>query len=165
MLPAALVEAARDELAGERPDTRAERRLLEFEPLATGDDPVSVELPAEFLAVRAASDQAGLEEALGDHGAVVRLDGLDGSTRAAAIARSRGFVGAYGAEAILAVLLGVPSVVLGHVDDGDRRLVSSFLDRPPYGPLHVIESGGSAADAAGRAERLLETPLEAVAGV
>jgi len=165
VLPAELVAAARMELAREQPAARAKRRLLEFAPLAPGEPPPSLELPLEFVSVRLWPDRAELEAALADRGPVIRLDDLDRRTAAVVLARSRGFVGTYGAEAVLAVLVGVPSVVVGGVAGEDLQLMASFLGRPPFGPLHVVEAGGSTAEAAERAEGLLATLLETVAGV
>ena len=98
---------------------------------------------------------------------MVSLDGLDRPAQAAVLARARGFAGTYGAEAILAVLSGLPAVVFatGGEPADELQLVSSFLSRPPFGRLHLVEAAGSPAEAADRAIRLLEAPVKALAGV
>ena len=57
-----------------------------------------------------AAEHAGIGAAFADDHQVVNLDGLDRETQAVVLARSRGFVGPYGTEAILAVLAGVQAV-------------------------------------------------------
>ena len=100
---------------------------------------------------------------------MVKLDGLDRPTQAAVLARARGFVGTYGVEAVLAVLLGVQAVAFSpgshQVDEDDLRLISSFLAAPPFGPLHLLDAHGPATEAADRAARLLDAPVEALATV
>jgi len=77
------------------------------------------------------------------------------------LGRSRGFVGPWGVEAVLAVLVGVPSVVVGGADEDDLRVVSSFLGNAPFGALQVVEAG----DASEQISRLLAGPVGAFAGV
>ena len=163
VLPGGLVAAARTALAAEQPTAPSERRLLEFAPLAAAEPPASLDLPPGFLAVGLGSDDVDLETALAGRAPVVRLEGLDRPAQAAVLARSRAYVGPYGTEAVLAVLAGVPSVVLGGVGHVDLRVISSFLGRAPFGPMHVVEPEGTAAGAAERVEKLVDAPLEVVA--
>jgi hypothetical protein len=87
----------------------------------------------------------------------------------AVLARAGGLVCSYGVEAYLSVLLGVPAVALTpgfeETAEQDLRLVSSYLARPPFGRLHLVESGGDADELAERALRLLESPAGALANV
>jgi hypothetical protein len=164
VLPPGLVAAARAELAAAQPVARLDRRMLEFATIHAGDPPSSLELPQEFVAVRFGSDGAELEAALADRRPIVRLDGLDRVMQASVLQRSEGFVGIYGTEAVLAALVGVPSVVLGGAVGEDLDLMSSFLGHTPFGPLHVVEPGGSVAESAERAESRLASRLEVVTG-
>jgi hypothetical protein len=75
------------------------------------------------------------------------------------LARSRGYVGAYGAEAVLAVLTGVPAVVLDEIPAEDAQLLSSFAGKPPFGEIR--SAGGR--DPRELIEELLGTPVEAAA--
>jgi hypothetical protein len=101
------------------------------------------------------------------HGPAVSLDGLDRPAQAAVLTHARAFVGTYGTEAILAVLSGVPAVVLstGAEPADELQVVSSFLTRPPFGRLRMSEAAESPAETAARAAQLLEAPTEALAGV
>jgi hypothetical protein len=94
---------------------------------------------------------------------VVDLEGLDRGAQTAVLARARGFVGAYGVEAYVAVLLGRPAVVFGAegADPTDLRIASTFLARAPFGRLETIEAG----EPAERALALLERQAESLAGV
>ncbi len=159
-----LIGERQAELAAGKPNDQFQRRRLEFARLAAPEPPTGLELPEEFVATRLEPE---LRAALAGHGPVVSLDGLDRSAQAAVLARARGFVGMYGVETILAVLSGVPAVALstGAEPVDELQLVSSFLARPPFGRLHVIEAAGSPAETAGRAAQLLEAPIEALAGV
>jgi hypothetical protein len=89
----------------------------------------------------------------------VSTSGLDGNARAAIVARARGFVGPFGSDAVLAVLSGVPAVVLassfGEREQRDAQLVSSFLRDDPFGRLQVVEDDGSPAEIAARIVSLL----------
>jgi hypothetical protein len=163
-----MVEGLRRKLAAGDPRSSFHRRRLEFARLPAPDPPVEIGLPDDFVAVRFDPAQADVAAALAERFTVVGLDGLDRQAQTAVIARARGFVGTYGVEAYLAVLSGVPAVVLpggARLDEHDLKLASSFLARPPFGRLHVIESAGSPAEAAEQAARLLEAPVEALAGV
>jgi hypothetical protein len=159
-----LIDERRAELAAGKPNERFQRRHLEFARLAAPEPPAGLEHPEELVATWLGPE---LHTALATHGAVVSLDGLDRPAQAAVLARARGFVGTYGAEAILAVLSGVPAVVLstGAEPADELQVVSSFLARPPFGQLRMIEAAESPAETAGRAAQLLEAPLEALAGV
>jgi hypothetical protein len=161
VVPAGLVAERRSELAaGERHETFLRRRL-EFAPLAAPELPEGLELPDDFVAVCFEARRGEIGAALASRVPVVELNALDRTAQTAVLARARGFVGGYGVEAYLAVLLGVPAVAFssGSVAADYLRVVSSFLDRPPFGPLHVVEAGASAAEDAERAARLLEAPL------
>jgi hypothetical protein len=101
-----------------------------------------------------------------DGGSAIGLGDLDRAGQAAVLARSRGFVGAFGPEALVALLVGVPAVVFAAgADEDDVRLVRSFLAGPPYGRLQVVEGEGSPAEVAVEVGRLLAPPVEALAGV
>ena len=146
------------------------KRLLEFAPLDVPALASGPDLPDAFLAVGAlAREYADLVRALADQTAVVALDGLDRAAQASVIARSRGFVGDSGAEALVAVMLGVPAVVLGGIDsvldETDRKLVASFLSRPPFGRLDAVGPAGAAGDAAERILRLLDERSASLVGV
>jgi hypothetical protein len=169
VLPPDPVAATRSELANQNPAGRAERRLLDFAPLAPPPLPAGLELPEDFLAVRFEAEYPEVAAALAERWPVVKLDELDRSAQAAVLARARGFVGTYGVEAVLAVLLGVQAVAFSpgsqQVDEDELRLISSFLAAPPFGALHVIEAGGSADEAVEQASQLLDAPVEALATV
>ena len=139
VLPADLVAAARGELASQRPAPGRDRRFLEFAPLGIDDAQDPVELPTDFIAVSLGVSHVALQAGLAEHVSVVGLDGLDRRAQAAVLSRSRGFVGAYGAEAVGAVLAGVPSVVIGAEATEDLRLISSQLEGPPFGALNVLD--------------------------
>ena len=160
VLPAGLVAATRVALADQKPSER--KRLLEFAPMAAS--PAGIELPAQFVAV----GQTELAGALRERLAVVDLEPLDRSAQAAVLARSAGYVGAYGPEAIVAVLSGVDAVAfcigLESPDEHDLKLVSSFLADRPFGRLH-LEAGGTVEETAERAARLLDAPRGALAAV
>ena len=147
-----VVAARRHELATQDPQRSFNRRRLEFSALAAPPVPAGLELPAGFVAVSGEPPEPG---------PVVSLDGLDRQIQAAVLGRSRGFVGPWGVEAVLAVLVGVPSVTVGAGDEDDLRLVSSFLRGTPFGSLTVIERG----EAGEQIRRLLTEPAGALAGV
>jgi hypothetical protein len=153
LLEPRIVQGRRHELAAQDPGRSFSRRRLEFAPLAPPLLPEGLRLPAEFVAV-------GLAEPP-EQGSVVSLEGLDRVGQAAVLGRSRGFVGPWGVEAVLAVLVGVPSVVFGGADEDDLRVVSSFLGNSPFGSLQVIEAG----EADEQIGRLLAGPVGAFAGV
>ena len=75
-------------------------------------------------------------------GETVDLDGYDPNERLAVLGRSRGYVGPYGAEAFLAVLLGLPAVAvadeLDEIARNDVRVATEFLRRPTFGQLRVV---------------------------
>jgi hypothetical protein len=130
VLPAGLLAATRHAIARQKPSER--KRLLEFAPL-TPPAP-ELELPDRFVAV--------------SHGSRLRvpsvdLEPLDRATQAAVLARSSGYVGAWGPEAIVAVLCGVDAAAFSSEveppDEHDLRVVSSYLSEPPFGRLTVDE--------------------------
>jgi hypothetical protein len=166
VFPPRFVAAARAELSKRKPETRLQRRLLVYEPLRAPEAPVELELPEAFVAVRF-DEHADVADALAARTTVVDLAGLDRDAQSAVLARSRGFVGTYGVEAYLSVLLGRPAIAFAteSADRHDLRLASSFFSRPPFGALHVLSAGDSAFDAADRVEGLLEAPVEALARV
>jgi hypothetical protein len=139
-LEARAVDEARAELAGQDPHRRIQRRLLEFTPLAAPPLPDDLELPPSFVAVRLGDERvvAAVEEA----GPVVRLGQFDPVTAQAVLARAAAFVGEYGAEAYLAVLLGLPAVAVTAepVNADELRLASTFLAEPPFGALELVEA-------------------------
>ena len=67
---------------------------------------------------------------VGVAGEAVALDGYEPQERLAVLGRSRGYVGPYGAEPFLAVLLGLPAVAiadeLDEVARNDVRVASGF---------------------------------------
>jgi hypothetical protein len=130
VLPAGLLAATRHAIARQKPSER--KRLLEFAPL-TPPAP-ELELPERFVAVSHGS-QLGVPS--------VDLEPLDRATQAAVLARSSGYVGAWGPEAIVAVLCGVDAAAFSSEveppDEHDLRVVSSYLSEPPFGRLTVDE--------------------------
>jgi hypothetical protein len=147
VLPAGLVAATRKAIAEKKPSGRL--RLLEFAPLSP--DAPELELPERFVAVGQSELAASLRMP------VVDLEPLDRPTQTAVLARSAGYVGAYGPEAIIAVLCGVDafpfSTEVELPDEHDLKVVSSFLTDPAFGRLHV-DAGGTPEE---RAAQLLET--------
>ncbi len=131
VLPAGLLAATREAIAEQKPAER--KRLLEFEPLSPSSP--ELELPERFVAV----GQSGLAQAL--RAPVVDLEPYDRATQAAVLARSAGYVGPYGPEAIVAVLCGVDAAAFSSEveppDEHDLKVVSSFLGEPPFGRLQV----------------------------
>ena len=120
-------------------------RLLSFArlsaPAAEGLD-----LPDRFVATGGGVAVAG---------EAVALDGYEPQERLAVLGRSRGYVGVYGADAFLAVLLGLPAVVvadeLDEIARNDVRVAAGFLRRPTFGQLRVV----GADEVAGADELLL----------
>jgi hypothetical protein len=134
VLPAGLVASTREAIAEQSPGDR--KRLLEFEPLSPSPPP-ELELPGRFVAV----GQTTLASSL--RGPVVDLEPLDRTTQAAVLACAAGYVGAYGPEAVVAVLCGVDAAAfssdLEPPDEHDLKVVSSFLGEPPFGRLQADE--------------------------
>jgi len=142
VLPGGLVEATREAIADQKPSER--KRLLEFAPLSPpGPD---LELPERFVATAQASLRVPS----------VDLEPHDRATQAAVLARSAGYVGAYGPEAIVAVLCGVDAAAFSteveQPDAHDLKVVSAYLGEPPFGRL-AIDAGTPEEHAA----QLLET--------
>jgi len=133
-LDAQAVQETRSELAGQDPHRRIQRRLLEFAPLDPPPLPGDLDLPSGFVAVRGGIELADLP--------VVHLERFDPETAHAVIARADAYVGPYGVEPYLAVLFGIPAVVVpsGPVDDNELRLAATFLAEPPFGPLELVEA-------------------------
>jgi hypothetical protein len=109
------------------------QRLTKFARLtAPGID--GLDLPGRFVAVR--GDPAV-------EGESVDLDGYAPDQRLAVLGRSSGYVGPYGAEAFLAVLLGLPATAIADGLDAaarnDVRVATEFLRRPTFGTL-VVQS-------------------------
>jgi hypothetical protein len=149
------------------PDVPTQQRTpLEFAPLVEpGSPPPHLELPERFVAVARGASDAEVIAALARRVTVVDLDGLDRSAQAAVLARARGFVGGFGVEVCLALLLGRPAVVVADdVATEEMRIASRFLNRRPFGPLHLAEAGPADA-AAERAVGLLATSVEEPAPV
>ena len=98
---------------------------------------------------------------------VVKLDELNRSAQAAVLARARGFVGCFGVEACLGLLLGRPVVVVldEGVDRDELRMASLLLARRPFGRLHVLEAVEGAVEASEEALRFVEDPVETLAAV
>jgi hypothetical protein len=126
-----------------------------------------LEVPPDALAARLDGELAGVAHALSERDRVVRLEGLDRAAQAAVLGRARGFVGGFGVEACLALLLGRPAVVCvgSGAPSEELGVASSFLGRPPFGPLHVLEVDGSIEEAAERAAQALTASVEALAAV
>ena len=74
--------------------------------------------------------------------------------RLVVLGSSRGYVGPYGAEAFLAVLLGLPAIVVADEFDeiarNDIGVAAGFLRRPTFGQLRVV-----GADEVARVDELL----------
>jgi hypothetical protein len=87
-------------------------------------------------------------------GEAVALDGYEPQERLAVLGSSRGYVGPYGAEAFLAVLLGLPAIVvadeLDEIARNDIGVAAGFLRRPTFGQLRVV-----GADEVARVDELL----------
>jgi hypothetical protein len=87
------------------------------------------------------------------------VSGAKHALQSAVLARARGFVGSYGTAAFLAVLHGVDAVALytasEFVDDGDLRVVASFLNGPQYGRLSTAQATGTPEEEAARAVAVL----------
>ncbi len=153
-LDAWAVADARAELAGQDPHRRIQRRLLEFAPLTAPPLPDDLELPAGFVAVRTAGDERieRLVAAVDEVEPVVRLEQFDAVTAQAVVGRAAAFLGAYGAEAYLAVLFGVPAIALpaGSVDDRELRLATTFMAEPPFGRLELVDADTPPGEVAGR---------------
>jgi hypothetical protein len=167
MLPASAVAVTRSDLADEAPTAGGRRRMLEFAPLSAPDPPSGLDLPDEFVATRLDDDSADVAATVADRADAVSLDGLDRAAQAAVLARSRGFVGTYGVEAVLAVLVGRPAVVLGaeHANPSDLSVLDSFLGHQPFGRLHTLDAAVSPAAVGEYVARLLRAPAEALARV
>jgi hypothetical protein len=87
-------------------------------------------------------------------GEAVALDGYEPQERLVVLGSSRGYVGPYGAEAFLAVLLGLPAIVvadeLDEIARNDIGVAAGFLRRPTFGQLRVV-----GADEVARVDELL----------
>jgi hypothetical protein len=147
------------------PDSSEAR--LEFEALSIPPLPLGLSLPEEFVAVRDDGRGAEIVSALAERTAAVRMEGRGGAERAAVLGRARGFVGPFGVDACLSLLLGRPAVVLGDggSDPDDLRIAAAHLDRRPFGGLRLLEATGPAEDAADQALRLVEGSVGALAAV
>jgi hypothetical protein len=117
--------------------------------------------------MRFEQEPADLVAAVAERAHVVSLDGLDRAAQLAVLSRSRGFVGSYGVEPYLAVLLGRPAVVVGAepANADDLAVASSFLAEPPFGELQILDAAASPAEVARYAGSMLETPAEVLARV
>jgi hypothetical protein len=95
-----------------------------------------LDLPDRYVAVLDGSELDG---------DTVDLAGYDPADRLAVLGRSRGYVGPYGPDAVLAVLLGLPATaVAGDLDEvarNDVRVATDFLRRPTFGSLRVVRAG------------------------
>jgi len=162
LVPAALIDERRGQLAAGSPAVTFLKRRLEFAPLGRPDLPSGLDLPEEFVAVRFDPRDEDVGSALAGRCAVVALEPFERPAQSAVLARARGFVGSYGPACHLSVLLGVPAVGIvparDGVDENDLRVVAAFLSRAPYGPLHVVERSAGAAEDAERALALLAAP-------
>jgi hypothetical protein len=165
VLPAEAVEAARSDLAGQTPTMPDQLRLLEFAQLAA-PGPNGAEPPDDVLGVAGAGAGAEVATLIAERKAVVGLDELDRQAQTAVLGRARGFVGGFGVEACLALMLGRPAVVCVQpgTESDELRVASSFLASPPFGPLHVVELDGPVEETAERAVQLVES-AEALAAV
>ena len=145
-----LIEPHLRELAGQDPWSPLHERMLEFAPLPATPLPAGVELPDDFVATRFGADRPeAMVEAVAEWWPVVELE--DRAAEAAILARSRGFFGSDPVSAVLAVLTGVPAVVVGAEGQDGLQLASS-LGRPPFGSLQIVGVEGTAdalRDAAG----------------
>jgi hypothetical protein len=107
-------------------------RLTSFARLSA-PAPEGLDLPGRFVAVQG---DAAVD------GDTVDLDDFAAADRFAVLGRSRGYVGPYGAAAILAVLLGLPAVAIADELDAlarnDVRVATEFLRPPTFGRLRVV---------------------------
>jgi hypothetical protein len=151
-----LVERNRHALATVGGPKAGRSRRLEFAPLAAPEPPEGLDLPSDFVAARFAAEHDEVRAAVAERVPTVDLRGLDRDGQSGVLARSRGFIGTYGVEAHLALLLGLPAVALPQEsqppDEDDLRVVSTFISGPQFGRLHVL-SEGDAAEAAAKAIR------------
>jgi hypothetical protein len=158
MLSPILVERHRDRLAASAGPSKARLRRLEFARLAPPAGPETLDLPSEFVAARFAEEHHELHAAVAERVPTVDLRGLDRDVQSGVIARSRGFIGTYGVEAHVAVLLGLPAVALPRQaappKELDLRVVSSFLGGPQFGRLQLHQDARPA-EAAAEAMRML----------
>ena len=161
------VDEARAELAGQDPHRRIQRRLLEFAPLAAPPLPDDLELPASFVAARVAGVEQGepLVAVVGEAVPVVRLERFEAGTAQAVLAHADAYVGRYGVEAYLAVLLGVPAIAVpaGAVDGDELRLATTFLAEPPFAPLEVVEPDAGPEEIARRIVHLVQPAARSLA--
>ncbi len=156
-----IVQERVDALAARGRDDQFHRRRLEFARLEV-DRPTDRELPETYVTTNLAAARA-----VPELGPAVGLAGLDRPAQAAVISGSRGFVGTYGVEAIVAVLSGVPAVAARtpDVDERDLRVVDAYLSRPPFGDLHLVDADRDPAALARDAAEVLGKPADALAGV
>jgi hypothetical protein len=167
VLPGGVVAAVRGPLAEQKPTAR--KQALVHAPLQAPPLPEGLELPDRFVAVWLDAAHGELEASLRERTPVVDLVDLDRAAQTAVLARAAAYVGAYGTEAILAVLSGIDALAIESevepADEHDRRLISSFLSEPPFGRLELLEAATSAEQAAERAQALVDARLDALATV
>jgi hypothetical protein len=149
-----LVERHRRELAAASEVTKARRtRRLEFARLTAPEPPEGLDLPSGFVAASFTAEHDEVRAAVAERVPIVDLRGLDRDVQSGVLARSRGFIGTYGVEAHVALLLGLPAVALPQQsqppDENDLRVVSAFLSRPEFGRLHLQRAGRPTEAAAG----------------
>jgi hypothetical protein len=137
-----LIEPHLRELAGQDPWSPLHERMLEFAPLPDSPLPAGVELPDEFVVAHFGPDRPeSVIEAVAAWVPVVEAG--DRAAEPAILARARGFVGSDPVSAVVAVLSGVPAVLVAAEEADDLRLARS-LGRPPFGSLQVVDEARAA---------------------
>jgi hypothetical protein len=161
------VDEARAELAGQDPHRRIQRRLLEFAPLDPPPPPRGLELPPRFVAAVFAGLERPerLEAAVEEVEPVVRLERFDSETALAVLGRADAFLGPYGVNVYLAVLLGVPAIAVRAAEAGadELRLASTFLAESPFGSLELVEPDVAPELVAERIARVLRPAARSLA--
>lgn len=157
-----LVERNRHALATVGGPKAVRTRRLKFAPLVAPEAPEGLDLPSDFVAACFAPEHEEVRAAVAERVPTVDLRGLDRDGQSAVLARSRGFIGTYGVEAHLALLLGLPAAALPQEsqppDEDDLRVVSTFLNGPQFGRLQIL-SDAAPAEAAAAAMQAVGRPV------
>jgi hypothetical protein len=108
----------------------------------------------------------GLAAALRERAAVVDLSGLDRTAQAGVLGRARVYVGSFGVEACLALLLGRPAAIVDAdgVDADQLRVAAVVADRTG-GRIETLDAAVGGEEAADAVLRLVEGPVGTLAAV
>ncbi|HEY7603060.1 MAG TPA: hypothetical protein VH760_02275 [Gaiellaceae bacterium] len=135
-------------------------------PLQVPDPPTGLDLPDDALVARIDGvPSAVAEAALGAGRPVVHVRALAGAGRAgetAAIAHAAGYVGTSSADAAIALLAGVPALLLvaEHREAEELAGHARQLDGPRYGRLRVVAVGASPAEVTRASVELFQPALQ-----